>query len=84
MPSSVEVTSIVIDERDCSDAIREASASRAAARLELEAMDKTRRLTRELAAAEVSVRDIGQALGVSCQRAHQLIAEDDRADSIGR
>lgn len=76
-PSSVEVevTSIVIDDRDYSYEIHEVSSSRAAAvQAELDAMEKTRRLARELAQARVPIRDIGRALGVSYQRAHQLVS----------
>lgn len=44
-----------------------------AARLEATARDQTEELVRQLAAAQVPVRDIGAILGVSFQRAHQYV-----------
>lgn len=44
-----------------------------AARLELHAATEAARLAKALAQAEVPVRDIGAVLGVSFQRAHQLV-----------
>jgi hypothetical protein len=41
--------------------------------LERDAMRDTAQLAKDLAAAHVPVRDIGWALGVSFQRAHQLV-----------
>jgi len=43
-----------------------------ARRLEREAAEQAAHLARDLAAAEVPMRDIGTMLGVSHQRAHQL------------
>jgi hypothetical protein len=77
-PSSVEVdiTSIVVGGHEFVGEIRSVGNSREAAkRAEADAMAKTRRLARELADARVPVRDIGEALGVSYQRAHQLISD---------
>jgi len=44
-----------------------------AAAMERDAIGKTAALAKELAAENVPVRDIGVALGVSFQRAHQLV-----------
>jgi hypothetical protein len=44
-----------------------------ATELEREAIQHTAALAKELAAEDVPVRDIGAALGVSFQRAHQLV-----------
>lgn len=76
-PSSVQVdiTSIRIGDREFSGEIQDVTTSRQAARLaESDSRAKTLRLARELAAAEVPIRDIGNALGVSYQRAHQLVS----------
>lgn len=45
-----------------------------AARLERRASEEARALARELAAEGVSLRDVGALLGISHQRAHQLIS----------
>lgn len=46
-----------------------------AAEAEAKAMTESRRLAKELADQGVPIRDIGELLHVSFQRAHQLIAE---------
>jgi predicted RNase H-like HicB family nuclease len=53
-------------------AIREERAR--AAELERQASAEAARLARELAAANVPLRDVGTILGVSHQRAHQLVS----------
>jgi hypothetical protein len=45
-----------------------------AATAQAEAAAEARAAARELAASGLTMRDIGQALGVSYQRAHQLVA----------
>jgi hypothetical protein len=45
-----------------------------AAALEAESRRQTEQLARQLAEAHVPVRDIGTMMGVSFQRAHQLVA----------
>ncbi|GIG21760.1 hypothetical protein Cch01nite_24840 [Cellulomonas chitinilytica] len=54
------------------DAIR-AEREQAAA-LERDASQRAQRLARDLAAADVTLRDVGAILGVSHQRAHQLVS----------
>lgn len=44
-----------------------------AAELERQAIDESTRLAKELAEADVPLRDVGAILGVSFQRAHQLV-----------
>ncbi|MGM7667616.1 hypothetical protein [Microbacterium sp. A93] len=59
---------------DITDRIAEISAERArSAELEKSATIHATELARTLAAADVPVRDIGAILGVSHQRAHQLV-----------
>jgi len=56
------------------DTVAQVSASRAeAARLEATATAKARELARELVARDIPLRDVGTILGVSHQRAHQLV-----------
>ena len=45
-----------------------------AARLEREASELARALARDLVAEDVPLRDVGEVLGVSHQRAHQLVS----------
>lgn len=45
-----------------------------AARAQHEAAEEARAAARQLAAAGLPLRDVGQALGVSYQRAHQLVS----------
>jgi hypothetical protein len=46
----------------------------AAARAQAQAADEARAAARELRAAGLPLRDIGRALGVTYQRAHQLVS----------
>ena len=59
------------------DALRDEidHAQAAAAALEREVAAKSKELTRSLAKAGVPVRDIGTIIGLSHQRAHQLVHE---------
>jgi len=54
------------------EAARIADERAEAARLEQDALKRSTELARRLAAANIPVRDIGEILGVSYQRAHQL------------
>lgn len=61
---------------DVSRVVTEAVKARAQLKLAAEAADRlTRQAARELAAEHVPVRDIGTALGISYQRAHQLVSD---------
>lgn len=66
---------ITVDGIDVSQRAGEVAMERAEAERHAEAAQtEARRLARELAAKGVGVRDVGEALGVSFQRAQQLIA----------
>lgn len=84
-PSSVEIdiTSIVVCDHEFVAAIRDVTTTREAAKAaEADAMAKTRDLARALADAKVPVRDIGEALGLSHQRAHQLVSGSPSVASV--
>jgi hypothetical protein len=60
---------------DVSETLAEISDGRQrAAELEAATRERSSELARELAAANVPLRDIGTMMGVSFQRAHQLVA----------
>ncbi len=61
----------ISDASDRADKIR--AARSAAARLEAHALAESKALARELADRQVPVRDIGEILGVTFQRASQLV-----------
>lgn len=70
----IEVTVGAVDDIDVQaalDLIRDERAE--AARLERDASERARELARALIAHDVPLRDVGAALGVSHQRAHQLV-----------
>ena len=70
----VHVASLVVDGVDVLERARQVRAAREqAAKLESEAVDGAAALAHELADEGVPVRDIGEVLGVSYQRAHQLV-----------
>lgn len=73
---TVEVD-LTVEVDDIPDAAERAERIRAeretAARLEAQALEESRALAHDLAARCVPVRDIGQILGVTFQRAHQLV-----------
>ncbi|AEF41921.1 HicB family toxin-antitoxin system [Hoyosella subflava DQS3-9A1] len=75
--SDVDVT-VTVEVHGLRDVIGEAMHIRQvreqAAQLEAEAQELSRHLASELSKADVPVRDIGIVLGVSYQRAHQLIS----------
>lgn len=54
----------------CLETIKAAKAE--AARLEADAAHKSKALVRDLVSREVPLRDIGELLGISFQRVHQL------------
>ncbi len=71
----VHLASLVVDGDDVLKRARQVQAARAdAAKMEAEAAGGASALAHELAAEGVPVRDIGEVLGVSYQRAHQLIS----------
>ncbi|MCW4352002.1 HicB family toxin-antitoxin system [Hoyosella sp. YIM 151337] len=74
--SDVQVT-VTVEVEGLGDVVGEALHIRSlrehAAKLEAQASDRARYLAQALASAHVPVRDIGSVLGVSYQRAHQLI-----------
>ena len=70
---AVDVISVKVDGREYAEDLAAVDRARAdARRSEAEAARKARALAAQLASADVPVRDIGSALGVSYQRAHQL------------
>ena len=70
---TVDVISVKVDGHEYAEEIAAVDRARAdARRSEQEAAQKARTLAAQLAKADVPVRDIGSALGVSYQRAHQL------------
>ncbi|GAA3794120.1 HicB family toxin-antitoxin system [Cellulomonas soli] len=70
----VEVTVTAVDDIDVAgDAARIRSDRQKAAALEVSAADGARSLARRLVDADVPLRDVGRILGVSHQRAHQLV-----------
>ncbi|NNG39805.1 HicB family toxin-antitoxin system [Flexivirga sp. ID2601S] len=72
---SVKVTSIVAGGHEFGGVLGDLVLVRAKAReAEAEAMSQARRVALELADSDVPVRDIGAAIGVSYQRAHQLVS----------
>jgi predicted RNase H-like HicB family nuclease len=72
---AVEVTFGDIDGIPVGSCIQTISSERAeAARLEEDAAAKTKTLVKELVAHKVPLRDIGEMLGLSFQRVHQLAA----------
>lgn len=75
-PSSVEVvvTSVIVAGREFIDQISQAAGAREAAREANQvAAQRSSELAADLAAEAVPVRDIGSVLGVSYQRAQQLV-----------
>lgn len=75
-PDSFEVSVHVtaIDDIDISQRMAEIRAERErAAELERQAAEQAAELAKALAARNVPVRDIGAAMGISFQRAHQLV-----------
>ncbi|GAS98816.1 Gp30 [Mycolicibacterium canariasense] len=75
-PSDVAVDiTLCVDGVDVTQRAAKVAADRAAAeRAAAAAAEGARELARELAARGVAVRDVGEVLGVSFQRAQQLIA----------
>lgn len=72
---TVEIVVEAVDGVPVRATVEEVAAERAeAARLEADATAKARALARALAAHNVPLRDVGTILGVSHQRAHQLIS----------
>jgi predicted RNase H-like HicB family nuclease len=72
---AVEVTFGDIDGIPVGSCIQTISSEKAeAARLEEDAAAKTKTLVKELVAHKVPLRDIGEMLGLSFQRVHQLAA----------
>jgi hypothetical protein len=70
---TVKITSLVVDGVDVLERAREVREARERAlKLEAEAIHGAAALAHELADDGVPVRDIGEVLGVSYQRAHQL------------
>jgi len=71
----VYLASLVVDGVDVLQRARQIQAAReTAAKMEAEAVGGAAALAHELAGEGVPVRDIGEMLGVSYQRAHQLIS----------
>jgi ribosomal protein L12E/L44/L45/RPP1/RPP2 len=71
---TVEVTVEHIDDVAVSQIVAEVAAERAqAAQLEADAASKAVALARTLSSRGISLRDIGAIIGVSHQRAHQLV-----------
>lgn len=74
-PSEIRVNlTIIVDGIDVTSRAQQIAEDRAAAeRHAAAAQSRARELARELAARGVTVRDVGEVLGVSFQRAQQLI-----------
>lgn len=74
-PSEIRVNlTVTVDGIDVTSRAQQVAEDRAAAeRHAAAAQSQARELARELAARGVSVRDVGEVLGVSFQRAQQLI-----------
>jgi hypothetical protein len=71
----VHLASVDVDGVDVLERARQVRAAREqAAKLEAEAVGDAAALAHDLAGEGVPVRDIGEVLGVSYQRAHQLAA----------
>lgn len=77
VPLDDVAVTVSVDRIDTVDVLGRLAAIRAqreqATELERDAIRGTAQLAKDLAAANVPVRDIGAALGISFQRAHQLV-----------
>lgn len=72
---TVSISSIVVEGEDVDAAVAEVRQIRAEAdRLQVLAAQRSAELARRLNAQGVPLRDVGAALGVSYQRAHQLVS----------
>lgn len=75
---SIILSTTVVDGIDVKQMFAEIEAGRdEAARMEAEVRAKSEAFAKQLADADIPVRDIGTIMGVSFQRAHQLVTAND-------
>jgi hypothetical protein len=75
---SVNVTVGNVNQIDVAEALAEITKQRqTAAALDIQARNSAEELAKRLAAEKIPVRDIGTMMGVSFQRAHQLVTARD-------